>query len=142
MELITEEQQRALIEHLNGKSKPKRPKLMIPVDCVTPGYYVLNALIRDPELLEEVNPQIVRIARDLLPYERPRLAATALIEAPGFAEMLDAAIARSEAAQRNAAKVIPPVQIERQVSGPTGPEPTKLGAPFVQPRRVVMDRRI
>jgi hypothetical protein len=112
------------------KAERNRPKLAIPADCPTPGYYVLNALIRDPDLLDEVNPQVVRIARDLLPYERPRLAATALIEAPGFADMLDAAIARSAAA-----KVIEGMPEPRALP-PTGPTPTKMGAPFPTLRRL------
>jgi hypothetical protein len=96
------------------------PRFRVPADCVTPGYYLLNAVIRDPELLEAVDARLIRIARDLLPYERPRLAATAIMEAPGFADMLDAAIARSETA-RHEVKVIP---AERQAI-----EPSRQGCP-------------
>jgi hypothetical protein len=85
----------------------------------------LQSVYSDP--LQETHVRM-RAAALAIPFEFPKLAVTAVMDERGFAQRLDEAIARSTAAK--VIEAAPP----RQVSGPTGPEPTKMGAPFTRPR--------
>jgi hypothetical protein len=108
----------------------QRPAFRVPDDCATPGSYLLDAVLRRPELLEEIDPRMIRIAQSLLAYERPRLAVTAITTPQDFAARLDAAIARSERA-----KLVEPV-IEARALPPAGRQPTNAAAPFASLRRL------
>jgi hypothetical protein len=66
-----------------------------------------------------------------LPFEQPKLSAVAVINGEGFAERLEAAIARSEAARPQVDSKV----IEARALPPTGPEPIPAGAPFSRLRR-------
>jgi hypothetical protein len=92
----------------------------------TPGSDYLEAIVRDPKQEKHFR---ARCARDLLAYERPRLQATALMTPQDFAQRLEAAIRRSEAARVT-------IDHEPRSLPPTGPEPTPAGAPMARLRRV------
>jgi hypothetical protein len=93
----------------------------------TPGSDYLEAIVRDPRHDKHFR---ARCARDLLRYERPALAVTAITTPQDFAARLDAAIERSAKA-----KVIEATPALRALP-PTGPEPTPAGAPMARLRRV------
>jgi hypothetical protein len=101
--------------------------ILIDPASATPGSDYLEAIVRDPRQEKHFR---ARCARDLLRYERPALAVTAITTPEGFAERLEAAIARSAAA-----KVIEATPAPRSLP-PTGPEPAALGAPFSRLRRI------
>jgi hypothetical protein len=109
----------------------QRVAFRVPDDCATPGSYLLDAVLRRPELLEEIDPRMIRIAQSLLAYERPRLAVTAITTPADFATRLEAAIARSERA-----KVIEGEPVERPSLPPAGRQPTNAAAPFASMRRL------
>jgi hypothetical protein len=69
-----------------------------------------------------------RAAAEALPYCHPKLAVAVQVSPQDFASRLEAAIARSAAA-----KLIDAAPEPRSLP-PTGPEPTKIGAPFARPR--------
>jgi hypothetical protein len=110
--------------------RPEEPEgAIIDPASPTPGSDYLEAIVRDPRQDKYFR---ARCARDLLAYERPKLAVTALTTPEDFAARLDAAIRRSEKARA--------IDHEPPVHGPwppTGPTPTPMSAPF--PR---LDRRI
>jgi hypothetical protein len=129
-ELQTVEAQQARIDALYPEEEP----ILISPASSTPGSDYLEAIVRDPRQEKHFR---ARCARDLLAYERPRLAVTAITTPQGFAERLEAAIARSEAAKVVEATCEAPVNtpVARSLP-PVGPEPTPLCAPMARLRRV------
>jgi hypothetical protein len=87
----------------------------------------LQAVYMNAELPLSVR---MRAAWMAAPYVHPKLSAVAIMPAQGFAERLDAAIARSAAAKLIDAKPEP------RSLPPAGPEPTAAGAPFSRLRRI------
>jgi hypothetical protein len=116
-----------------------------PTLALPEGYSPLDhmlAVMRDPR---QPAWRRDRAARDAAPYCHPRLAVTAVVDERGFAERLDAAIARSETARQIERQVSGPVIEARPSSGPmivanplppTVPTPTKMSAPFSTLRRI------
>jgi hypothetical protein len=79
----------------------------------------------------------LRAAIEAAPFVHPKLAVTAVLAGDDFASRLDAAIARS--AQTKVIDAAPAPQNGASVSSPlppTGPTPTKMGAPFPTLRRL------
>ena len=80
-------------------------------------------------------PHRVRAARECLPFERPKLAVTAIIDHPeDFAIRLHRAIQRSRQPRAIEAQ---PVDVEPIKLGPVGPRPTPMSARFPTIRRRV-----
>jgi hypothetical protein len=78
-------------------------------------------------------PLRMRAAETALPFEKPKLAVTAIVDGGDFAKRLDAAIARSGLAPK-VIEASPETSVE-PVLPPSGPSPTPLGAPFASFRR-------
>jgi len=94
----------------------------------------LRATYRDPMQPTSIRLRAAQIA---IEYERPRLAVTAVINGDDWAQRLDRAIERSNAARviehaPSAPKDENVVVRERPV---VGPSPTPMDAPFPSPRR-------
>jgi hypothetical protein len=101
-----------------------------PTASLPPNYSPLDyflAIMRDPR---QPAWRRDRAAKDAAPYCHPRLAVTAITTPEGFAERLEAAIARSAQAKLIEAKPEP------RSLPPTGPEPTPAGAPMARLRRL------
>src|SRR5262245_5612527 len=79
-------------------------------------------------------PHRVRAARECLPFERPKLAVTAIIDHPeDFATRLDRAIERSRQVQT----IAPPIEARPIELRPVGPRPTPMSAAFYSIKRRV-----
>jgi hypothetical protein len=128
--LLTEEQHRALIDRLNADAEDA---VAIDPRSATPGSDYLEAIVRDPRQEKHFR---ARCARDLLAYERPRLAVTAITTPADFASRLEAAIARSEKAKVIEATSNGSARPERPSLPPAGRQPTNAAAPFPILRRL------
>jgi hypothetical protein len=116
------------------RPEPIEEPILIDPASPTPGSDFLEAIVRDPRQEKHFR---ARCARDLLAYERPRLAVTAIATPQGFAERLEAAIQRSEKAKVIDATCKPMVDTEPVRSlPPAGRQPTNAAAPFAILRRL------
>ena len=89
---------------LIGQNVRGRQRIEIDPNSPTPGFDYLCATVRDPQRPDH---ERARAARELLPFEKPKLSATALMHAEGdFADRLQRAIERSALANGEGAKVI------------------------------------
>jgi hypothetical protein len=114
-----------VLDRLNAASR-KNP-IPFPEGCVNVAAFAIDYIIRHPEVLEELPPGYVGVLKAKVGLELPKLAVTAITTSEGFAERLEAAIARS-------AKVIDATPEPRSLP-PIGLEPTPAGAPMARLRR-------
>jgi hypothetical protein len=101
---------------------------------VTSSLELLQLVYRNPAVPLSVR---MRAAVEALPFEHPKLSATAILESGDFALRLDKAIERS-----NAARVIEHRPLASPDESPSprpipavGPTPTPMSAPFATRRR-------
>jgi hypothetical protein len=105
------------------ESAAQKDRIEIDPASPTPGFDYLCATVRDPR---REHHDRVRAARELLPFEKPKLSAQQLVHIDGsWADRLDKAVERSERARLNGngAKVVNPSKL---IEGkPNEPEPVQ-----------------
>jgi hypothetical protein len=75
-------------------------------------------------------PLRMRAAETALPFEKPKLAVTAIVDGGDFADRLDRALLRSAEPQPKVIEHSP----QRELP-PMGPKPTAMSAPFAHEKR-------